>query len=801
MADSQEFAPGWPGITPKWTSSAKTGVGTSLTAESHIWFTLSHGIVDEIYFPREDQACTRDMGLLVTDGKEFFSEEKRHTRCEVATLSTGVPAYRLINTCVQGRYRIEKEVVADPRRDALLQRVRFVPLKGSLRDYHLYVILAPHLGNRGWGNSAWIAEHKGAAMLFAERNALALAVACSAPWLKTSAGFVGNSDGWQDLVRHKQMTWTYQRAENGNIALTAEIDIQSCGGLFDIAVGFGHNPAEAGHRALASLLDGFEGASARYTHDWENWQKTLLPLDNHIRRDGVNLYRMSAAILRIHESIHFPGGIIASLSIPWGFSKSDDDLGGYHLIWPRDLVEAAGGLLAMGGKEDVYRVLHYLQVTQEAHGHWPQNMWMDGTPYWDNLQMDAVALPILLVDLARRENLLGKEKLPRFWPMVKKAAGYLLRHGPVTQQDRWEENSGYTPFTMAGEVAALLAAADFAEWSGEKAAAVYLRETADAWNDLVDTLLYATHTEMARQAGVDGYYVRIAPPEMMQAKSLAEVFVPIKNRPWQESMTRACDIISPDALALVRFGLRAPEDPRILDTVKALDHFLKKVTPNGPAWRRYTNDGYGEHADGMPFDGVGIGRPWPLMTAERAFYELAAGRRREAEELMKALENFANEGGMIPEQIWDQPDIPDQELFFGKASGSAMPLVWAHSEYVKLVRSLKDGRVFDLPPQPVKRYQVEKKRSAHALWHIQQPCRAIPAGKILRVVLLAPALVHWSPDNWKKILDTPTRDSGLGVHYADLPTEKLKSGPKILFTFYWKESSRWEGKDYCVTVK
>lgn len=799
---NQEKAFGWPGIEPRWTSSAKVGVGTSLTAESHIWFALSHGIVDEIYFPREDMACIRDMGLIVTDGKEFFSEEKRHTRSQVFTLTAGVPAYRMVNTCNQERYQIQKEVVADPRRDALLQRVRFIPQKGTLADYHLYLIIAPHLGNRGWGNTGWIADHKGVPMLFAERDALALAVAGSVPWAKASAGFVGFSDGWQDLSRHKQMTWTFRKAENGNVALTAEIDLKACGGVFDIAIGFGHNPAEAGHRALASLLDGFEGAAARYIRDWRNWQETLLPLDDGNRRlEKLNLFRVSASILRIHESIHFPGGIIASLSIPWGFSKTDEDLGGYHLIWPRDLVEAAVGLLAIGGKEDVYRVLHYLEVTQEAHGDWPQNMWMDGTPYWNNLQMDAVALPLLLVDLARREELLGPEKLPRFWPMVKKAAGFLVRHGPLTQQDRWEENNGYTPFTFAGEVAALLAAADLAEQQEETATANYLRETADSWNELVEPLLYATGTEIARKAGVEGHYIRLSPPETMQVGALDQVWIPIKNRPVHQSHARACDIISPDALALVRFGLRAPDDPRILNTIKVLDRFLKTETPSGPCWYRYTNDGYGEHEDGQPFDGVGIGRPWPLMTAERAFYELAAGHLKEAQKYKEALENFANEGGMIPEQIWDKPDIPDQELFFGRPSGSAMPLVWAHSEYVKLLRSLKEKRVFDLPPQPVERYQVKKTKARHALWHQKQPGRTIPAGKILRIVLLAPALVHWSPDGWKTVLDTPTRESGLGTHFADLPTEKIPKGSRIPFTFFWKDRGAWEGVDYAVTIK
>jgi glucoamylase len=233
MVDSIRDAPGWPGIPPRWTSSAKTGVGTALDASSEVWFTISHGIFNEIYYPRVDQACTRDLGLIVTDGRNFFSEEKRHTYCEVNCLAEGVPAYGLVNTCKQGRYRIEKEILADPRRHAVMQKTRFVPLQGKLIDYHLYILLAPHLGNRGYGNTGRVGDYKGIPMLFAKRetSALALALACSAPWVRCSVGFVGVSDGWQDLLHHKKMIWMYDRAENGNVALTGEVDLLRCDGL------------------------------------------------------------------------------------------------------------------------------------------------------------------------------------------------------------------------------------------------------------------------------------------------------------------------------------------------------------------------------------------------------------------------------------------------------------------------------------------------------------------------------------------------------------------------------------------
>ena len=799
MGEKINSAPGWPGIPPRWTSSAKDGVGTSLNPASRLWFTVSHGILNEIYFPRIDQACTRDMGMIVTDGAEYFSDEKRTARHVITQLAPGVPAYHIENTSEDGRYRIEKEVLTDPERDVLLQKTHFVPLQGTLEAYHVYVLLAPHIANAGRGNTGWLGDYKGVPMLFAERAGVTFALACSASWLRRSAGFVGVSDGWQDLSMHKQMTWTYDRAENGNIALAGEIDIRSMHGEFTLALSFGRNAAEAGNQALASLSDGFEHAKHGYIQEWKTWQQSLLPLGRN-GRSGPDIYHISTAVMRIHESKNIPGGLIASLSVPWGFSKSDDDLGGYHLAWPRDLVETASGLLAAGAHEDCRRVLHYLQSTQERDGHWPQNMWLDGTPYWSGIQMDETALPIILVDLARREKALDQGEQARLWPMVKRAASFIVQNGPVTQQDRWEEDPGYSPFTLAAEIAALLCAADLADLNREPAIAAYLRETADFWNDSLERWMYVQGTDLAKKTGVEGYYVRIAPPEVSDASSPASGFVTIKNRPPGKSTLPASEIVSPDALALVRFGLRAPDDPRILNTVRVIDAMLKMDMPYGPLWHRYNDDGYGEHADGSPFDGTGIGRAWPLIAGERAHYELAAGRKNEAERLLRTLASCANEGGLIPEQIWDAPDIPKRELVFGKPSGSAMPLVWAHAEFVTLLRSLRDNKVFDMPPQTVQRYQVERKKALYASWRYNHKIRAIRTGRMFRIEVLQPAMIHWSADDWRMTHDLEARDTGLGVYIADLPTKDLPEGSLVLFTFYWHDGKKWEGSDYSVIV-
>jgi len=792
------MASGWPGIPARWTSSAKVGVGTPLSPACRVWFTLSHGIFNEIYYHRIDQASIRDMGLLVTDGQDFFSDEKRHAEHQVTYLEDGIPAYRLVNSCRGGRYRIEKEVVADSQREVVLQHTRFIPLQGTLHDYHLYVLLAPHLGNQGAGNTGWIGEVKGVPALFATRGDSALALACSTNWLASSVGFVGCSDGWQDVYRHRRITWQAERAENGNIALIGEIDLAACNGEFVLALAFGHQALEAGHEALASLFDGFSTAKTQYLHDWQGWQHALRHLDPPDQPQ--NIYRTSTAVLRVHMAKVFLGGEIASLAIPWGNAKGDHDLGGYHLVWIRDLVEAIGGLMAAGASTEALEALNFLHVTQEADGHWTQNMWLDGTPYWNGVQMDEVGFPILLIGIALREGYLTLPEAMKYRDMVHRAAGYLARNGPVTQQDRWEEDAGYSPFTLAVEITALLVAADLEEFGGNTHSATYLREVADTWNAAIERWTYVTGTPRAQHAGVEGYYIRIAPPATDTTEPSANATLTLKNRPAGVAEIIASDVVSCDALALVRFGLRAPDDPRMVNTVKVIDADLKVETPYGPSWHRYNGDGYGEHADGAPFDGTGIGRIWPLLVGERAHYEIAADHLAEAERLRSAMEAFANEGGMLPEQSWDSPDIPERELYFGRPAGSAMPLVWAHAEYVKLCRSLREVGIFDLLPQPAQRYLTEKHGSNITSWRFNNKARMMPVGHLLRIEVLAPARIHWSIDAWQTVHDSATTATGLGVDYADIPTQDMTAGGHIRFTFYWTQANQWEGCDFDVRV-
>ena len=495
--------------------------------------------------------------------------------------------------------------------------------------------------------------------------------------------------------------------------------------------------------------------------------------------------------------------MIASLSVPWGILVKGMKIWEV-IIWFGHVTwwNIAGGLFgcwwAVAKMLCAFLVISNLPK-KKTDICAPEHVAGCGSPYWSGIQMDETALPILLVDLAWREKALTQEDRLRFWPMVRQAAIYLLRNGPISPQDRWEEAGGYTPFTIGAEIAALLVAAEMADLNHEPSIAIYLREVADNWYTAIDRWMYVSDTDWCRKFDVKGYYIRIA---TMNAgdEIISQEKILVKNVSCDKAYQLAEHLVSPDSLALVRFGLRAADDPRIIDTIKVIDALLKTDMPQGAIWHRYNGDGYGEHADGLPFDGTGIGRAWPLLTGERAHYELAAGKKEEANKLLKALENFANEGGLIPEQIWDTADIPGRELYLGRPSGSAMPLVWAHAEYVKLLRSLRDGRVFDMPPQTVQRYLVERQVSPHVLWRFTYKRPSMPYGKQLRIETMAPAMIHWSKDNWKTTQDVKSKDTGLGIYVTDLSTQMIPKGKEIKFTFYWPEVNHWEGTEFSVRV-
>ena len=774
-------APGHPGIPPTWTSSAKDMVGCAL-GSPRLWFTTGFGILNEVYYPRIDIPQIRDLGFIVADGKGFWVEVKRLRHYSSVLPAPGIPAVDIVHR--HARFELRLRIAPDPLRDVLLVEMTL----GGDPDLRVWALLAPHLGGTGSDNVAHAGTYRGRKVLWADHDgpfALALAAADDRQrdaWGRTSCGYVGTSDGWQDFSFNGASRWQYDTAGPGNVALIGELPRGAT-----LALGFGTSRESAATLAFSALTAPFDDAWDQHVDAWRAWQARLrLPGDlPALLRDMV---ATSAMVLRVHHDKTYPGALVASLSIPWGNSR--DDTGGYHLVWPRDLVESAGALLALGDVDPARAILRYLIATQHEDGHWSQNQWLGGKPFWGGVQLDETGFPVLLAAaLAERDALGGVEVRD----MVSRALSFIARKGPSSDQDRWEEDAGLNTFTLAVCIAALVAGARFID----APARPFALALADYWHANIETWTSARGTRLAQQANVDAHYIRVAPPPAGAQDDALQLVLPIKNLTADPGLA-AAEQIGTDFLQLVRFGLRRADDPLVRDSLKAVDLTLKVETPSGPAWRRYTQDGYGEHADGSPFDGVGQGRPWPLLTGERGHFELAAGR--DPLPYLQAMAAMAGGNGLLPEQVWDGAPIPALNLYPGKPSGSAMPLVWAHAEFVKLVVSRARGTPFDTPQDVRERYQGMRSAAGQVFWSLQLPTATVKAGQAIAILLPMPATVHWSSDAWHTVTDTRTDDTGLGTHVADLVMDKLRAGQRLDFTFRWAEPDHWDGRNFHVDI-
>ena len=785
---------GAPGIEPRWTSSAKEGVGTAYHTSCRVWFTLSHGILNEIYYPHVDQPNTRDFQFLISDGETFCHEEKRDLNHLIEYPERDCLFYRLTNSDPNGRYRLIKNVLTDPHGSVLLVHTKVEVLDESLRGkLRLYALLAPHIAGRGAGNSAWCSEIGGSKLIHAQRQNVHLVIACNTGFARRSVGYVGFSDGWQDLMRNFKMEWEFRTAEQGNVALTGEPVVPDSG-EFTLAVSFGRSYQSAVTKLFQSLAEPFESHRDGYVRQWQRAVVNPKFDFSSDTSDAGGMYRLSRCVLLAHEDKIFQGALVASMSIPWGETKSDDDLGGYHLVWTRDLVHSATALLATGQTGTPLRALIWLAAIQRPDGSFPQNSWIDGTAYWSGQQLDQIAFPILLAWRLHRQDALGLFN-PRV--MIMRAAAHLILQGPVTAQDRWEENAGYSPSTLAVVIAALVCTADWAKEFGRTDVADFIFAYADWLAAHIEEWTVTTEGELVE--GYRRHYIRINPTDPNTPDPHADPNTTMIQIANGGGLHPARNVVGGDFLHLVRFGIRDANDPIVRDSIEVIDRVLKHDLPQGPGWRRYNHDGYGQKDDGSAFDGTGVGRCWPILTGERGHYELAAGH--DPKPFIATIENFANQGGMITEQIWDGPDLPGGHMKPGCPTGAAMPLCWSHAEYVSLVRSRHDGVCFDHVESAFRRYVLNPVPSRYELWSLRYPVKRVSRGKVLRVILAADVTIVWSTNDWARTerLDT-THESELDLWFADFPTAEWPQGSVLAFTFFWKRDQRWEDRNWQVNV-
>lgn len=766
LQTSKAAAPGAPGSDPFWSYAGKTGIGTSYEqyqndqytndastgTVSKVWFSIAKGMITETMFGLIHQAQIKDMQFVVT-GKNFTVSEADDLDVTIDYLykdKQGRPlslAYKIVSKDKQGRFTLEKHVFTDPDGQSLFVRSVF---NTELKDVKAYVVVNPYIDNNGLDDFAKTTNQG----LVAWQDDNYLTLQSSTKFGIKTVGFTGISDGLNELKNSKSLNTTYSNTgeQSGNVSMLAELGSIERNTTFDLVLSFAHSEqqsAEQGTQTLAkgyqTVLDNFNGKGASL--GWQDYLQSLTPIDKMAEQtaDNGKLLYTSAMVLKAQEDKTHAGALIASLSNPWGETVSaKTGSTGYKAVWVRDFYQVAMAFMALGDTATAKTAFEYLekvQVNSKTPGNNGDSGWflqkthVDGELEWVGVQLDQTAMPIMLAWKLNKANVLSDAELKDWYArMLKPAADFLVDGGlakilwndtqitpPSTQQERWEEQSGYSPSTTAAVVAGLITAADIAKMAGDTKNAKRYLATAKRYNADIEKMMFTTNGNLESKATDGEYFIRIGQDENANSNTI------INANNGREGFNKK-QILDGGFLELVRYGVRDALAPSIVKTLPEYDdetladnlqvkYSFKFSDGSGSfaGYRRYGNDGYGEdEVTGTNYAENGSntpgqrGRVWPFFTGERGHYEIAAANanntlnnEKQAEiknNYVKGLEQFANQGMMLPEQVWDGVGVNKSGYTLGEGTNSATPLAWTHAEYIKLVRSLSDMQVWDYYP-------------------------------------------------------------------------------------------------------
>ncbi len=725
---AQTLAPNAPGKDAQWSSAGKQAVGTANTLESKIWFTLQGGMLTEVFYPQVDTANVNVLQFVVVNPKtKKIETERDDANHEIKPLRTDSLSFQQINTAKSGEWKITKTYTTDVERDSLLIDVQF---ETKNKDQQIYLYYDPSINNSGMHDTAWnnLVGHFGSpkpfpyALLAQEKNIVsALMIKGTMVGMEEASNdFYGVNDGMEELRKNGKLNDRFEsKVVNGNVLQVAKVPVFSGSQKFTLVLAFGENSGKAFKVAEETSEKGFAKCLAEYEKGWADYVKTLPKVEPKYQAQ----FNMAAMVLKAFEDKSYPGGNVASLSVPWGGGNNGNETTtGYHLVWSRDLYQVATAQMALGDKAAAIRALEYLfKYQQRSDGSFPQISWLDGRTVGDSIQMDEIAYPLILA------YQLGKTDKTTYEKNIKRSADYIVKNGPRTQQERWEEEAGFSPSTIAAEIAGLVCAAEIAQKNGDFDSAKRWLETADAWQRNIENW---TATKTGKY-GDGNYYLRLS----QNGKSDSGEKLELGNGAGTFDER---EIVDAGFLELVRLGVKSPDDALIQKSLKVVDEVLKIKTPNGEAWYRYNHDGYGDTYEGNRWNWDttwrGNGHLWTLLTGERGQFEIAdCGLRiadlktknqkpktksqclAKAKSRLDAMLAFANDGLMIPEQIWDKPEIPKRidygfipPLKFGEGNGSATPLAWSMAQFIRLAINLQKGRNTETPDVVFNRYVLKK---------------------------------------------------------------------------------------------
>jgi len=727
-------APDGPGALSHFDLARKDCLGTARNTSSKVWYTVAGGVLSDVYYPTIDTTNVETLQYVVTDGTTFTDLQTRDTTYAVRALGAGGMGCRVTSTAKSGKYRLVTDYLTDPDRDAVLLRTTFEPLVGHVSDYRLYVRFDPTVNGNGGGgsgnggaDSAVVDSSTGRPVLVASDPvtttnaanrdyAQPVFAALAGPFSEATSGFAGApSDGLTQLDASHALTTSYTNATGGNVVETARVDLQA-GATFTLALGFGSDQGSSVATGKGALNAGFPAARHGYEAGWAAYDaglkappKKIDGLSNARAHDLGDEYYVSANVLKASEDKTFPGAIVAAPASPWGQAVSAGDpsntyFGSYREVFARDLYEIWTGLVAAGDLATARDAVRFLFERQQLpDGSMPRNSLVNGKLAPDSFgtQLDECSYPILMADE------LGMADATLYQQHVKPAANFVAAHGPAFGAERWEEQGGFSPSTIAAEIAGLIAAADLADANGDAVSAAVWRGVADDFQRSIKSWTLTTNGPLSPRP----YFIRLSKSGDPNAAITYNVG---NGGPTLDQRT----VIDAGFLELSRLGELAAGDTDIVHSLPVVDATIESTTPSGPGWHRYNGDGYGDRAsDGRPWapSGQGTGHLWPALSAERAEQSLQTGDLATAAGLLDAMERFAGGVGLVPEQDWEQPDLAASPFgtapetasigfVNGEPAGSASPLNWSAASFVRLLADVAANKVTDQPASTFSRY-------------------------------------------------------------------------------------------------
>jgi glucoamylase len=709
-------ASGGPGGGSAWTTGDKDALGTSATTTSKVWYTVADGVTSEVFYPRDDVPNMQDMQYVVTDGSTFVDLERDATTHVVSQPDPKSLEYTVTNTAKSGKYRITNTYLTDPSRNTLVINTRFQSLDGGA--YQLYLLENPSLAGGGGNDNAWWDAGSGTLQasdtesLFGSPLTVNSALAVSSGFTAHDNGYSGTaSDCDVDLTAHKSLANQYDSLTSpGNAVQCGQIGV-GADTTFTVALGYGGNATDAVSAATGSLSTGFAALESSYRSGWNSYVGGLKAAPSSVTGNTKELDTYYNAEMALHaaEDKTYPGASVAGLATPWGNDVNGDALNdGYHRVWGRDLYQQATGLIADGDTAQAKRMAQFMwndqfiasstagDGTTYAAGSFPRYSPVSGvagaTPQelgcCEQLDQDSFAIVLAYMTGLTDSGTYAK---------IKVTANHIQSSGPNTTE-RWEEQYGLSPSSISAEIAGLVVAANIATTNGDTASAASWDATADSWRNSLDSWTYTT----SGYWGGHSYFERI--DQSGNPNDSSQIC-------FQEGCYYAHDVVDLGFLELVRLGIRAPNDSEVASslaaTVSASDgnSTMQVTMPNGDVYfHRYVHDSYGDsNADcsGWPANaGSNHGRLWPVLSGERGEYAVANGQS--ASVYLQSMADSTNQGGFIPEQVWDRSDIGC--FAEGTPTNSAAPLMWAEGQYLRLANDMAAGSVTETPAPVTARY-------------------------------------------------------------------------------------------------